>query len=202
MCGTGIAYVITTATSMSAIMRSNCYHKKGHEADCSYGKSLYMLLFGVVQIFMSQIPDFHNMAWLSIIAAIMSFAYAFIGLGLGFSKVIENGTIQGSIAGVPGSNTANKLWLLFQALGDIAFAYPYTMILLEIQDTLKSPPAENKTMKKASVISIFVTMQSLGCTRVGFSGFVCIRFRFCGFRVEKNGTETDPKNSGFCEVSG
>ncbi|XP_062079142.1 probable amino acid permease 7 [Humulus lupulus] len=172
MYGTGIAYVIATATSMSAIMKSNCYHKKGHEADCSYGKTLYMMLFGVVQIFMSQIPDFHNMAWLSIIAAIMSFAYAFIGLGLGFSKVIENGTIQGSITGVPASNTANKLWLVFQALGDIAFAYPYAIILLEIQNTLKSPPAENKTMKKASMIAIFVTtFFYLCCGCFGYAAF-------------------------------
>lgn len=47
-----------------------------------------MLVFGLVQIIMSQIPDFHNMAWLSVIAAIMSFSYAFIGLGLGFATVI------------------------------------------------------------------------------------------------------------------
>lgn len=47
-----------------------------------------MLLFGLVQIVVSQIPDFHNMEWLSTIAAIMSFTYAFIGLGLGFAKVI------------------------------------------------------------------------------------------------------------------
>jgi hypothetical protein len=47
-----------------------------------------MLLFGLIQIVMSQIPDFHNMEWLSIVAAIMSFTYSSIGLGLGFAKVI------------------------------------------------------------------------------------------------------------------
>lgn len=45
----------------------------------------------------------------------------------------ENGRIKGSIAGVPTANLADKLWLAFQALGDIAFAYPYSIILLEIQ---------------------------------------------------------------------
>ena len=49
-----------------------------------------MLLFGALQIVVSQIPDLHNMAWLSVVAAIMSFAYSFIGLGLGFAKVIGN----------------------------------------------------------------------------------------------------------------
>lgn len=47
-----------------------------------------MVLFGVLQIVVSQIPDFHNMEWLSVVAAIMSFTYAFIGFGLGFAKVI------------------------------------------------------------------------------------------------------------------
>ena len=31
------------------------------------------------------------------------------------------------------------------------------MILIEIQDTLKAPPAENKTMKKATVLGVSVT---------------------------------------------
>ncbi|CAL2263082.1 unnamed protein product [Prunus armeniaca] len=170
--GTCIAYIITAASSVRAIQRSNCYHKEGHQASCEYGTSIYMLLFGLFQIVVSQIPDFHNMEWLSTIAAIMSFTYASIGLGLGFAKVIENGRIQGSLGGVPTSNFADKLWLAFQALGDIAFAYPYSIILLEIQDTLKSPPAENKTMKKASMVAIFVTtFFYLCCGCFGYAAF-------------------------------
>lgn len=47
-----------------AIMKSNCYHEKGHDAPCEYGDRLFMLLFGGVQVVFSQIPDFHNMALL------------------------------------------------------------------------------------------------------------------------------------------
>lgn len=47
-----------------------------------------MLMFGAVQIVASQIPDFHSIKWLSVIAAIMSFAYSFTGFGLGFAEVI------------------------------------------------------------------------------------------------------------------
>lgn len=47
-----------------------------------------MLMFGLAQIFFSQIPDFHNMQWLSVVAAMMSFTYSFIGFGLGLAKVI------------------------------------------------------------------------------------------------------------------
>ncbi|CAJ1960246.1 unnamed protein product [Sphenostylis stenocarpa] len=116
-----------------AILEANCYHKEGHEAPCTYGGTIYMVMFGVVQIVISFIPDLHNMLWVSVQAAAMSFTYSFIGLGLGIAKVIENGRFMGSITGIPATNTANKLWLVFQALGDIAFAYPFALLLLEIQ---------------------------------------------------------------------
>lgn len=47
-----------------------------------------MILFGAVQIILSQIPNFNNLWWLSIVAAVMSFSYSLIGLGLGVGKVI------------------------------------------------------------------------------------------------------------------
>ncbi|KAI6690744.1 hypothetical protein NL676_027572 [Syzygium grande] len=161
MYGIDIAYVITTATSMRAIWKSNCYHREGPHAPCHYGNSFYMLLFGIIQIVMSLIPDIHNMEWLSVVAAIMSFSYSSIGLGLGFAKVIENGRIAGGIAGV--AKVEKKVWNAFEALGDIAFAYPYALILLEIQDTLKSPPPENQTMKRASMVAISITTTFYFC---------------------------------------
>jgi len=47
-----------------------------------------MLLFGVIQIILSQIPNFHNIEWLSVVAAIMSFTYSFIGMGLSIAQII------------------------------------------------------------------------------------------------------------------
>ncbi|GAU13467.1 hypothetical protein TSUD_127640 [Trifolium subterraneum] len=170
--GTSTAYVITTATSLGAIMKSNCYHEKGHQYPCSYSGNLYMMLFGLVQIVMSFIPDLHNMAWVSVVAALMSFTYSFIGLGLGISTVIKNGRIMGSVTGVQTASVADKIWLIFQALGDVAFSYPYSILLLEIQDTLESPPPENQTMKKASMIAIFITtFFYLCCGCFGYAAF-------------------------------
>ncbi|KAF5773986.1 putative amino acid transporter, transmembrane domain-containing protein [Helianthus annuus] len=170
--GTGVAYVVTTATCMSAIQRSNCYHNQGHEAPCEYEGNLYMFLFGVVQIVMSQIPDFHSMMWISIVAAIMSFCYSSIGFGLGIAKVIENGKIEGGVYGASAVTAPAKLWLTFQAIGDVAFAYPYSLVFLEIQDTLKSTPPENKVMRKASLIAILVTtFFYLGCGCFGYAAF-------------------------------
>ncbi|KAL5735568.1 hypothetical protein ACOSQ2_030356 [Xanthoceras sorbifolium] len=170
--GIGIAYTITAAISMRAIQKSNCYHDEGHQAACEYSDTHYMLIFGAVQIVLSQAPDFHNIQWLSIAAAIMSFAYSLTGFGLGVAKVIENGYVKGSISGIRTSSAVEKMWLVSQALGDIAFAYPYSLVLIEIQDTLKSPPPENQTMKKASTISITVTtIFYLLCGGFGYAAF-------------------------------
>ncbi|XP_073298253.1 probable amino acid permease 7 [Primulina huaijiensis] len=170
--GYGIAYTITSAISMRAILKSNCFHKEGHDAPCDYGDSLFILLFGAVQVVFSQIPDFHNMEWLSIIAASMSFAYTFIGLALGLAKVVGDGEIRGDLVGVPTDNVAQKVWLSSQAVGDVAFAFTYNIILLEIQDTLRTPPPENKTMKKASTIAILITsFFFICCGCFGYAAF-------------------------------
>ncbi|CAL0317423.1 unnamed protein product [Lupinus luteus] len=170
--GCTVAFVITSAASITAIFKSNCYHREGHQALCNHGDTVYMILFGLVQVMLSFIPDLHNMAWISATAALASLTYSFIELGLGIATVIKNGRIMGSVRGVPASNPADKTWLVFQALGDVAFAYPYTVILLQIQDTIKSPPPENKTMKKASLIAMsIVTFFYLCCGSFGYAAF-------------------------------
>nr|KYP73514.1 putative amino acid permease 7 [Cajanus cajan] len=170
--GFGIAYVITAAISLSAIQNSFCYHNQGREASCESADVYYMLLFGAVQIVLSQIPNFHNIEWLSVVAAIMSFTYSFIGVGLSIATIIEKGHAEGSIGGISTSSGTEKLWLICQALGDISFSYPFSIILLEIQDTLKTPPPENQTMKKASVIAVTIqTLLFLCCGAAGYAAF-------------------------------
>ncbi|XP_024976568.1 probable amino acid permease 7 isoform X2 [Cynara cardunculus var. scolymus] len=154
---TGVVYVITSATCIRAIRQSNCYHEEGHEAACEYENKYYMLLFGIVQLLASQIPNIFHTKWLSIIAATMSFTYSFIGIGLGLAQVIGRGKIEGSINGISTANPTQKVWLVAQAIGDIAFSFTFSLILLEIQSTLKSPPSQKVTMKRTCTIAIFIT---------------------------------------------
>eukprot|EP01018_Ginkgo_biloba_P002107 Gb_06093 [translate_table: standard] len=171
--GTAIGYTITASISMAAIRRSNCFHENGMHAACHTSNNPFMIFFGIVQIILSQIPDFDRIWWLSIVAAVMSFAYATIGLGLGIAKVAE-GNVHGSLTGVTvGTITeGQKVWRTFQALGDIAFAYSFSMILIEIQNTLKSPPQENKTMKKATLIGVTTTtVFYMLCGCIGYAAF-------------------------------
>nr|XP_043606234.1 probable amino acid permease 7 isoform X1 [Erigeron canadensis] len=169
---TGVVYTITSAISLRAIRQSNCYHEEGHAAACEFENKYYMLLFGIVQIVASQIPNIFHTRWLSIIAAVMSFTYSFLGMGLGLAQVIGQREIKGNISGIQATNSTQKVWLVAQALGDIAFAYNFSLILLEIQNTLKSPPSQKVTMKKASSIAISTTsIFYLLCGGFGYAAF-------------------------------
>ncbi|KAK1440172.1 hypothetical protein QVD17_05997 [Tagetes erecta] len=168
----GVVYTVTSAGSIRAIEQSNCYHEQGHKAACEYGIEFYMLLFGIIHVVASQIPNFRSTKWLSVIAAVMSFTYSLIGSVLGLTQAIGNGKIKGSIAGVPTDKPIQKVWLVAQAIGDIAFAYPFYLIFLETQSTLKSPPSVEVTMKKASTIAVFTTtVFYICCGGFGYAAF-------------------------------
>ncbi|XP_072999258.1 amino acid permease 8-like [Typha latifolia] len=174
--GTMVGYTITTATSIMAVVRTNCFHYKGHDASCGASGTLYMVLFGIVEIVLSQFPNLEKITFISVVAAVMSFAYSFIGLFLSIAKFASHHSIRGTLMGVKigidGVSASTKTWHSLQALGNIAFAYTYAMLLIEIQDTIKSPPPENQTMKRASLYGIGVTTifyVSLGC--LGYAAF-------------------------------
>ncbi|CAH8311311.1 unnamed protein product [Eruca vesicaria subsp. sativa] len=163
--GVTIGYTITASISLVAIERANCFHHNGHGVKCSVSNYPYMAGFGFFQILLSQIPNFHKLSFLSIIAAVMSFSYASIGGKVGKT------TLTGTVIGVDVSASA-KVWNAFQAVGDIAFSYAFTTILIEIQDTLRSSPPENKVMKKASLAGVSTTtVFYILCGCMGYAAF-------------------------------
>ena len=135
-----------------------------------------MILFGAVEIAFSQIPDFDQIWWLSIVAAAMSFTYATIGLSLGIAQTVANGGFRGSLTGVSvaaGVSPAQKVWRSLQAFGDISFAYSYAYILIEIQDTIRAPPpSEAAVMKRATMVSVATTtFFYMMCGCLGYAAF-------------------------------
>ncbi|KAJ4798693.1 Amino acid permease [Rhynchospora pubera] len=81
----------------------------------------------------------------------------------------------------------DKVWQSLQAFGDITFAYSYSLILIEIQHTIKAPPpSETKVMKRATIISVAVTtIFYMLCGCMGYAAFgdaapgnLLIGFRF------------------------
>lgn len=119
-------------------MRSNCFHSKGHDASCHGTGTLYIIIFGLVEIVLSQFPNLEKITLISVVAAIMSFAYLFIGLFLCVAKLASHGLVRGTILGVKvggidGVSATTRTWHSLQALGNIAFAYTYAMLLVEVQ---------------------------------------------------------------------
>ncbi|KAL0368897.1 UNVERIFIED_CONTAM: Amino acid permease 6 [Sesamum calycinum] len=148
--GVTIGYTITASISMVAVKRSNCFHKNGHHVKCSISNYPFMAIFAGIQIILSQIPNFHELSWLSIVAAVMSFAYSSIGLGLSIAKVAGGGHVRTSLTG--------------------------TTVGVDVsgpdKDTLKSQPAENKVMKKASFVGVTTTtIFYVLCGCVGYAAF-------------------------------
>lgn len=172
--GITIGYTIAAAMSMMSFKRSNCFHSSGGKNPCHMSSTPFIIIFGATQCFLSQIPDFDQIWWLSTVAAFMSATYSLIGLALGIVKVAETGKFKGSLTGISiGTVTpAQKIWRTSQALGDIAFSYTFSVVLIEIQDTIKSPPSEAKTMKKATLIStIATTTFYMLCGFMGYAAF-------------------------------
>ncbi|CAK8567964.1 unnamed protein product [Lathyrus sativus] len=174
LCCSATGYTIAAAISMMEIKKTRCLHKSGGKDPCKISSNPYMIGFGVIQIFTSQIPEFHETWLLSVVAAIMSFVYSIIGCFLAIYQVAVNGTFKGTVTGGSSGNvsTTEKVWGIFQALGNIAFAYSYAQILIEIQDTIKNPPSEVKTMKKATTLSVIVTTAFyMLCGCMGYAAF-------------------------------
>ncbi|KAL6658525.1 hypothetical protein ACP70R_004111 [Stipagrostis hirtigluma subsp. patula] len=176
--GFAVGYTIAASISMlRAIKRADCFHMKGHDKNaCHSSGNPYMILFGVVEIVFSQIPDFGQIWWLSIVAAVMSFTYSIIGLALGIAQTVANGRIKGSLTGLSvgaGVTPVQKVWRSLQGFGNIAFAYSYSVILIEIQDTIKAPPpSEAKVMRKATMVSVATTTAFyMLCGCMGYAAF-------------------------------
>ncbi|KAG6671839.1 hypothetical protein I3842_16G024300 [Carya illinoinensis] len=185
--GSAIGYTIGASASMMAIQRSICFHSSEGRNPCQINSYPYIIAFGLVQIILSVVGDFK---WFSIIAAVMSFIYSTIGLGLGIAKVAETGMFWGSMTGISNShvNETQKIWRSFQALGDIAFTFSFSINFNEIQsciyaeltDTDKkqntvfnSPPSDSKIiMKKAIKFSFaFITFFYMVCGYLGYAAF-------------------------------
>ncbi|XP_052737018.1 amino acid permease 8 isoform X4 [Vigna angularis] len=162
---------IPSSLGSRAIRKAICFHNAGKAASCKFSNNPFMIGFGILQIFLSQIPNFHELTWLSTAAAITSFGYVFIGSGLCLSVVLSG---KGAATSITGTKlpVEDKLLKVFTAMGNIALACTYATVVYDIMDTLKSHPAENKQMKRANVLGVTaMTILFLLCSGLGYAAF-------------------------------
>ncbi|KAK0570413.1 hypothetical protein LWI29_000771 [Acer saccharum] len=170
LAGVATLFVFSAISLYTSSLLADCYRDPlSGNRNHTYMETVKTFL----EIFLSQIRNFHKLSWLSAIAAVMSFSYAGIGIGLSFAKVVSGEGEKTSLTGVEiGLNltAADKTWRMFQAMGDMALSVAYSVILIEVQDTLRSSPPENRVMKKANVIATSaVTTLYMLCGCLGYA---------------------------------
>ncbi|WJX30393.1 hypothetical protein P8452_18938 [Trifolium repens] len=113
-----------------------------HVLKGKFGYWIIMVQQLIVQLLLSQIPNFNTLKGISLLAAFMSVCYSLVACATSIAKGIEH---HPSHYGVRSHTTAGKTFDIFNALGTIAFAFAGHSVVLEIQATL--PTSEEKPSK-------------------------------------------------------
>ncbi|KAK7271392.1 hypothetical protein RJT34_27248 [Clitoria ternatea] len=98
-------------------------------------QTYYILFFIILQLLLSQTPNFNNLKAVSLLAALMSVCYSMVAFGMSTAKGLEH---HPSHYGVRSHTVPGKIFDVFNALGTIAFAFAGHSVVLEIQATLPS----------------------------------------------------------------
>jgi amino acid permease len=154
MVGLNIVYCVTAGKSLRYVWVHTC-HKHGLSNTCdSFGLSAWIVVYAASQILLSQLPNFHKLSAISLVAAIMSILYSSIAIGMASSE----GRAPDTSYNLDGYTTADGVFGIFNALGTVAFAYGGHNVVMEIQATLPSVPTEKKPnpTKKPMMFGVYL----------------------------------------------
>lgn len=101
-------------------------------------QTYFILFFTVFQLVMSQSPNFNSLKGVSLLAAIMSFAYSMVACVASFIKGTADHHIHHVTYGVRSHTTAGRTFDALNGIGTIAFAFAGHSVALEIQATIPS----------------------------------------------------------------
>ncbi|KAG6626219.1 hypothetical protein CIPAW_15G033400 [Carya illinoinensis] len=165
-------YTVFASLMMRDIERfSKCGNAASDDA-CYVNSMPYFIAFAVAQIIFSQIPKFSQLRSFSILRLMMFLFYSGIGLGLVIAKLAGVNGIYYTDHSIGTMTRAQKMLNIFRAIGNIAQLYDSSAVLIEIEDTVESPPSEVETMRSAIrrglTLTTFVSML-YGC--MGFAAF-------------------------------
>ena len=110
-----------------------------------------ILIFGATELVLSIcIAEFSENAIGSTVGSICAGIYSLVAIIISFCNVTAG---AGSLGGVT-TSAANKVFGIFNALGQLGSAFGVSLILLEVQDTLAQPPSPVKQACKALTFSL------------------------------------------------
>ncbi|KAL9317868.1 hypothetical protein ACSQ67_014385 [Phaseolus vulgaris] len=128
--GCDVVYMVTGGQCLKKFMEIAC-------TDCRQIKQSYwILVFGAIHFFLSQLPNFNSVAVVSLAAAVMSLSYSTIA----WLACLTRGRIDNVSYAYKRTNSTEFMFRIFNALGQISFAFAGHAVALEIQATIPSTP--------------------------------------------------------------
>ncbi|KAK7401487.1 hypothetical protein VNO78_13013 [Psophocarpus tetragonolobus] len=131
-------------------------------------QTYYILFFVVLQIMLSQTPNFNKLKTVSSLAALMSICYSLIAFVM---SIVEGVKYHPSSYGVRSHTAAGKTFDAFNALGTIAFAFAGHSVASEIQATLPSTDEKPSRIPMWRGVSVAYTIVILCYLSVAISGY-------------------------------
>lgn len=164
MVGLCITYAVTAGQSLKGVASSDC---KG--TDCEEGIAVWIVIFGLVQLALAQLPNFHSLWWVSLLGAICSIGYCGIAAGASAAYATNNPSPPSSRLN---ESSADHVFGVLNALGGVAFTFGGQAVLPEIQATLASPPPTPPTMMAGVSSSYLVVISTYFSVAVaGYAAF-------------------------------
>ncbi|KAL6883629.1 hypothetical protein ACP4OV_011043 [Aristida adscensionis] len=160
--GNNIAIQIAAGSSLKAV-----YNYYNTDDNSAMTLQQFILVFGVFELLLSQLPDIHSLRWVNAIctASTIGFAGTSIGLTIYEGHRIDRKEVDYSLQG----STATKIFRAFNALGTIAFSFGDAM-LPEIQSTVGEPVRANM-YKGVSAAYMIIVMSYWTLASTGYWAF-------------------------------
>lgn len=170
LCFFSLVYTITASNAMVQIANLACSYQGKTQEEIAVTPSCLSpetggdwkmsLAFGGFEMVFSQIKNLEDAWWSSLLGAISGVIYVLIIVIISFANITNGyGTVAGVTTATVCANrraisVADKVFGVFNGLGTIAFCFNFSLILFEVQDTLRQPPSAVKQMKKTCLWSI------------------------------------------------
>ncbi|KAL3150737.1 hypothetical protein ABBQ32_000519 [Trebouxia sp. C0010 RCD-2024] len=133
MIGLAVAYLVTAGQSFQAVHNNRCNGHTENTADvdmdnCKRALTGWIILFGGIQLLLSQVKDFHSLWWVSLLGAAMSVMYSMIAFVASAVKG-HNGVSFDKRSG----SAVDRTFGTFNSFGTIMFAFGGQIVMPEIQ---------------------------------------------------------------------
>ncbi|XP_068659441.1 lysine histidine transporter-like 6 [Aristolochia californica] len=147
--GCDIVYMVTGGKCLKKFLDIVC-------PTCTPIRQTYWIcIFGSVHFFLSQLPNINSVSVVSLAAAIMSLSYSTIS----WAACLDHGALPNVSYAYKKTSSADTMFRVFNALGQISFAYAGQAVALEIQATIPSTPEKPSKipMWRGAVLAYFIT---------------------------------------------